>query len=251
MPRKLGQHYLLRGSVLERIAVAACPEPPEPLVIEIGPGKGPLTEKLLQRADRVIAIEVDAWLVEHLGGRFPDESRLTVVPADVLQTDLGQWGTCVVAGNLPYYITSPILEQVLALGPLCHRAVFLVQREVAERLAAGPGTRDYGYLSAITQVQAEVEYLSTVPRAAFSPVPNVDSALVRLRMRSQPLAPDLAGFRRFASACFRQKRKTLRNNLQGVFGPERLATAPTELALRAEQMSPTDLVALYERLRAT
>jgi len=122
--QKLGQHFLIRGSVLERIAAAACPTPAD-LVIEIGPVRGALTEKLLKRAARVIAIELDPFLVEHLRRKFADEPRLEVVHADVLATDLAQWGCAPVAGNLPYYITSPIVEQSVRLG--VPRAVFLMQ----------------------------------------------------------------------------------------------------------------------------
>src|SRR3989442_7508557 len=117
----------MRGSVLERIARAACPEPPEPLVIEIGPGKGALTERLLARASRVVAIELDEYLGERLRKRFPE--RLEVVSADVLETDLNQWGPAVAAGNLPYYISTAILSRVLEPGSLLTRGVFLVQKE--------------------------------------------------------------------------------------------------------------------------
>ena len=145
--RKLGQHFLSRGSILERIAAAACPVRQD-LVVEIGPGRGALTEKLLQRAARVVAIEVDPLLVEHLRLKFAAEPRLEIVCADVLETDLAQWGRAAIAGNLPYYIASPILEKVLLLNP--PRAVFLIQKEVAERLVARPGDREYGYLTVRT-----------------------------------------------------------------------------------------------------
>ena len=108
-------------------------------MIEIGPGRGALTSHLLARAERVIAIEIDPVLVQYLRAEFRDEPRLTLVEADVLKADLAQWGTVTVAGNLPYYITSPILDKTLALGAQLIRAVFLVQKEVAERLTAPPG----------------------------------------------------------------------------------------------------------------
>ncbi|HXA66854.1 MAG TPA: rRNA adenine dimethyltransferase family protein, partial [Bryobacteraceae bacterium] len=146
MGRRLGQHFLARPSVLERIAEIACPEPAD-TVIEIGPGRGALTTHLLSRAARVIAIEIDPVLVHYLQAKFREEPRLALVSADVLKVDLAQWGPVTVVGNLPYYITSPIIEKTLALGPLLKRAVFLVQNEVAHRLTAIPGTRDYGFLS--------------------------------------------------------------------------------------------------------
>jgi 16S rRNA (adenine1518-N6/adenine1519-N6)-dimethyltransferase len=234
--RRLGQHFLIKGSVLERIAAAACPER-EPLVIEIGPGRGALTEKLLKRADRVIAIELDPSLVEHLRVRYPAE----VIHADVLDTDLGQWGPAVIAGNLPYYITSPILEKVLALD--FRRAVFLVQKEVAERLVAQPGSRDYGYLTVQTAVFAHARLLFAVKPSAFHPPPKVDSAVVLLERRP-PILEDVPRFLRFVSRAFRHKRKTLRNNLADVPGIE----SWPEAGLRAEQIGLEQFVAMYRRL---
>ncbi len=133
-----GQHFLTRKSILDRIADAAC-DPNTPLVIEVGPGKGSLTECLLARATKLIAIEVDTYLVHYLRQKFAteiDEGRLTLIEGDILKTDLTQWGKAVVAGNLPYYITSPILEKLFSMGDTWTRAVFLMQVEVAERLAA-------------------------------------------------------------------------------------------------------------------
>src|SRR5216683_3078 len=170
--QRLGQHFLVKGSVLERIAFAACPQR-EPLVIEIGPGKGALTERLLARADRVVAIELDEYLAGHLRARFPD--RLEVIQADVLETDLNRWGPAVVAGNLPYYILTAILSQALAPGTLVTRGVFLVQKEVADRVTARPGSRAYGYLSVEMQLYADVRALFEVRPAAFHPPPKVDS----------------------------------------------------------------------------
>src|SRR5262245_29209843 len=150
MGRRLGQHFLARKSILERIAEAACPATTD-TVVEIGPGKGALTSHLLGRASRVIAIEIDPVLAQYLRAKFRDEPRLTLIETDILKADLRQWGSVTVAGNLPYYITSPIIEKTLGLGPLLAHAVFLVQKEVAERLTASPGTRAYGFLSVQTQ----------------------------------------------------------------------------------------------------
>src|SRR5262249_18355354 len=132
-----------------------------------------------------------------------------------------QWGPAVVAGNLPYYITSPILEKLFAMGDLWIRAVFLVQLEVAQRLAAEPGTRDFGYLSVQTQVFSKPSILFTVAASAFRPPPKVESAVVLLEPRKFEVE-DRAGFLKFASACFRHKRKTLRNNLAEVYGKDRV-----------------------------
>jgi 16S rRNA (adenine1518-N6/adenine1519-N6)-dimethyltransferase len=245
--RRLGQHFLVRKSVLESIAQAACANE-SPTLIEIGPGKGALTAQLLPRATKVIAIEIDPVLVHYLRGKFRDESRLALVESDVLKTDLSQWGDVAVVGNLPYYITSPILEKVLSLGKLLRRAVVLVQKEVAQRITASAGSRDYGYLSVQTQFFAEPELLFTVPPAAFHPAPKVDSAVVRLLPRAALPGSDPGGFLRFAGQCFRHKRKTLRNNLLGAFDKALLDSLP-EGKLRAEQLSLEALLALYGKLR--
>ncbi len=203
-------------------------------------------------------------LVHYLQQKFATpiaEGRLTVIEGDVLSAD---WRALlhsadsessgqpvgdarpVIAGNLPYYITSPILEKVFSLGEYWERAVFLVQAEVAARIAAEPGTRDFGYLSVLAQVQTRVEYLFDVSRDAFHPPPKVDSAVIRLTPHA-PETTDLPGFLRFAQICFRQKRKTLRNNLAPAYGKEVVDELP-EAKQRAEQLSVAQLIALHEKL---
>jgi 16S rRNA (adenine1518-N6/adenine1519-N6)-dimethyltransferase len=244
--QRLGQHFLNWKAALEGISEAVCPGP-EPLVVEIGAGRGALTAFLLKRAERVIAIETDPKLAGYLAERFPDAANLTIVHADVLKTDLGQWGPPVVAGNLPYYITSPILRHTLALGEMLRRALFLVQKEVADRLTAQPGSRSYGFLTVQTALAARAEVVFPVPAAAFRPVPKVDSALVRLTPHPS-LEPDPEGFLEFVSMCFRQKRKTLRNNLTGYFD-KRLLDGLPEAALRAEKLTVAEFQTLYRRLK--
>jgi 16S rRNA (adenine1518-N6/adenine1519-N6)-dimethyltransferase len=233
--QRLGQHFLIKGSVLERIAAAACPRHEE-LVIEIGPGRGALTQKLLDRAGRVIAIELDTGLAEHLRS----SSRAEVIQGDVLSTDLAQWGPAVIAGNLPYYITSPILEKVLPLD--FRRAVFLIQKEVAERLVAQPGSRDYGYLTVQTALYARARLLFGVKPSAFRPPPKVDSAVVLLE-RCAPPVTDVEGFLGFVGRCFRHKRKTIRNNLPDVPGID----GWPEAGLRAEQIGMEQFLVMYGR----
>ncbi|HTB11881.1 MAG TPA: 16S rRNA (adenine(1518)-N(6)/adenine(1519)-N(6))-dimethyltransferase RsmA [Bryobacteraceae bacterium] len=245
MGRRFGQHFLFRKSILDRIAEAACGDR-APRVVEIGPGKGALTESLLERADTVIAIEVDPHLVHYLHQKFREpieEGRLEVIEGDVLKSDISG---AVIAGNLPYYITSPILEKVFGLGEAWNRAVFMMQSEVAERLTAKPGNRDFGYLSVQTQIYARPEILFEVPRDAFRPPPKVDSAVVLLERRSLPEVEDPISFLKFASLCFRHKRKTLRNNLAPLY---ELASLP-EGRLRAEQMSISELAALWAKIRS-
>ncbi len=244
--QKLGQHFLARAAILERIAAAACPDPrPQPL-IEIGPGRGSLTARLLERASRVIAIELDPSLAAHLRARFAGEPRLEVVEADVLATDLARWGCLPIAGNLPYYIATPILEKTVRLG--VPRAVFLVQKEVARRLVAAPGSRDYGFLTVQTALFATARLLFEVPPSAFHPPPKVDSAVVLLEPRAGRWGiPDPDAFLAFVSLCFRQKRKTLRNNLAEACGKALVDSWP-EAALRAEQISVEGFVEMYRRL---
>ncbi len=242
---KLGQHFLTQGSILHRIAASVCPAH-EDLVIEIGPGKGALTEKLLQRAGRVIAIEVDYALVEHLRRKFAGESRLHVVHGDILQTDLAQWGRAPIAGNLPYYITSPILEKTVRLD--VPRAAFLMQKEVAERLVAQPGQREYGYLTVQTALFADARILFEVKPGAFKPPPRVDSAVVLLEPHGRDFAvTDRAAFLRFVGHCFRQKRKMLRNNLGPIYGNAMVDAWP-EASQRAEKLSLQQFAEMYRRL---
>jgi len=243
LPRKLGQHFLLRDSVLEHLASAACGEH-TPRVVEIGPGRGALTRRLLQRTDELHAIELDESLVHYLGVAFSGEPKLRIHHGDVLETNLAQWGPGVITGNLPYYITSPIIEKFLALDGGFPLAVFLMQWEVAERISARPGTRDYGYLTVATQLVCDVELILKVPPSAFMPPPKVDSGAVRLRRKTQAI-PNLNGLLNFVSRCFMHKRKTLRNNLKPFnYGID----AYPEAQLRAEQLSVGQFVALHAKL---
>jgi len=223
-------------------------------VIEIGAGRGALTEPLLERSERVIAIEVDSILVHYLRQKFLpaiEAGRLELIEGDVLKTDFAALAERpVIAGNLPYYITSPILERVFTLNGAWERAVFLVQAEVAERIAAGPGSRDFGYLSVLVQTHARAEILFPVGREAFRPQPKVDSAVVRLTSRNAGAdlgIADVPAFLKFAQHCFRHKRKTLRNNLGAVYGLKTIDALP-EGRLRAEQVGLPELAALYHKL---
>jgi 16S rRNA (adenine1518-N6/adenine1519-N6)-dimethyltransferase len=250
--RRLGQHFLNRKSTLDRIAESACGER-TPLVIEIGAGRGALTESLLERAEKVVAIEVDPVLIHYLRQKFRDAldaGRLVLAESDILKTELGQWGPAVIAGNLPYYITSPILERLFEARGKWKRAVILVQAEVAGRIVAQPVCRDYGYLSVMVQAQARAERLFEVPRASFRPPPKVDSAVVRLEPRDPAQdfgIDDLTSFLKFTGNCFRYKRKTLRNNLAGLYARSAVEAlvGPKD---RAEQLSVAELAKLARQL---
>jgi 16S rRNA (adenine1518-N6/adenine1519-N6)-dimethyltransferase len=244
MPRKLGQHFLIRDSVLERLATAVCGEYRD-RVIEIGPGRGALTRHLLPKTDELHVVEIDTGLVDYLRRKYPAEPKLHIHTADVLAVDLAQWGPAAIVGNLPYYITSPIVERFLALDERFPLAVFLMQWEVAERVVAEPGSREYGYLTVATQLVCDVELVCKVPPAAFAPPPKVDSAAVKLRRKSQQ-PEGLDELLVFVGRCFRHKRKTLRNNLRP-FYKESMDTMP-EAGLRAEQITIEQFIDLHNRL---
>ncbi len=248
---RLGQHFLHSAGVLDRIAREVRDLAGESgCVVEIGAGPGPLTTRLLNLGLRVTAIELDRRLVERLRSACPGAQ---VVEADVLTVDLAGLlsGPAVVAGNLPYYITSPILRRVFDAADKITAAVLLVQKEVADRICARPGSRDFGFLSVLCQSHSLPELLFTVPPGAFRPPPKVLSAVVRLEM-----APRWAGwgvgrrddFLEFVQTCFHHKRKTLRNNLEARFGKQAAAALP-EARLRAEQLSPEQLAGLWRRLQ--
>jgi 16S rRNA (adenine1518-N6/adenine1519-N6)-dimethyltransferase len=244
LPRKLGQHFLIRDSVLDRLAKAACGEHAG-RVVEIGPGKGALTRHLLELANEVHVLELDRHLVDYLNRKLGGDSRLHIHQGDALTTDLAQWGGAVITGNLPYYITSPLLERFLALDERFPLGVFLMQWEVAERILAGPRTRDYGYLTVATQLICEVSLVTRVSPSAFAPPPKVDSGAVRLVRRPERPA-NLKPLLQFVRRCFHMKRKTLRNNLKPFYGSavDNLA----ESGLRAEQLTLDQFQSLYSRL---
>jgi len=222
-----------------------CAEPVE-TIVEVGPGQGALTELLLASGAHVHAIELDAEMVAFLARRFANHPKLTVHQGDVLQTDLAQWGPASLAGNLPYYITSPILDRIRKARTAIGTATILIQKEVADRVLAKPKTRDYGYLTVVTQSWAEVAPVVQVPPAAFRPPPKVDSSVIRLTSRTE-VPEDLEAFLKFAAHAFRQKRKNLRNNLNGVYPMADWANLP-ERTLRAEQLNIQELRALWHKL---
>ena len=208
----------------------------------------------MARCDKLAAIEVDTVLVHYLRQKFQSaiqSGQLELIEGDVLKTEIGTLHSRpVIAGNLPYYITSPILEKTFSLGHAWERAVFLVQAEVAARITATPGSRDFGYLSVLVQVHSTPELLFPVSRAAFRPPPKVDSAVVRLlpRHAARELGlTDVPAFLKFAQQCFRMKRKTLRNNLAPAYSADKMGALP-EARLRAEQLGVAELAALYRKL---
>ena len=256
---KLGQNFLIDHAASLAI-VEALGDISNRTVVEIGPGHGVITGLLAARCARLICIELDSSLVKALRFHFRDQSHVEIVEADVLKADLAALiapaEKISIAGNLPYYITSDILLKLFANVDRIDRAVLMVQSEVADRVSASPGVRDYGLLSATTQMYARVQKLFTLPPEAFSPPPNVHSAVIRLDFapRFDELKVDAFGFDAFLKQCFAQKRKTLANNLRFAgHTAETLAAAwPQEIPpqARAEAVPLEQMAALYLALNS-
>ena len=260
MPQKpkLGQNFLVDADAVARI-VAAMGDLAGRTVVEIGPGHGAITGALAARARRVLAIELDRELAARLRGQF-DAERVTVVEQDVLAFDFAAAARMAgerlcVAGNLPYYITSPILLKLAASHEALDFAVLMVQREVAERVTATPGSRDYGLLSATVEMYGPATALFTLPPSAFSPPPKVHSAVFRWRFapRIAEWGVDEESFQRFLRQAFAQKRKTLGNNLRAAGVAPAMATAAMANAgiaaqARAEAVPVEGLAALWRQL---
>jgi 16S rRNA (adenine1518-N6/adenine1519-N6)-dimethyltransferase len=256
--RRLGQHFLQDSRALARIADTLALTGTE-TVVEIGPGRGALTELLLARAARVIAIELDAALVAALRARFSGDSRFSVLHADVLDTPLARaagGGEFVLAGNIPYYITTPILFHALE-PPLPRRSVFLVQREVAERVVAEPGSKTYGALSVNIQAVATPRLIARVPPGAFVPPPTVDSAILGVEPLADPVVTptEQAGFSEMVIAAFGLRRKQMRRvlrtlaNVSPDTADQMLAAARIDPEARPETLTPAAFAALYRSLR--
>jgi 16S rRNA (adenine1518-N6/adenine1519-N6)-dimethyltransferase len=254
---KLGQNFLVDDEARHRIA-DALGDVSAKTVIEIGPGHGAITEILAERAKRLLCIELDAALATELRFKFRDHANVEIAEGDVLKAEFpfllkGDVPASVV-GNLPYYITSDILLTLFANSALFDRAVLMMQREVADRVAAAPGVRDYGLLSATTQMYAQTTAILTLPPSAFSPPPEVFSSVVRLEFKPRfaELGVDAAGFDSFLKKSFGQKRKTLGNNLRAAgFEREKLerdwpASVPREA--RAEALTLEQMAAMYRVL---
>lgn len=228
-------------------------------VVEIGPGAGAITDLLAPRAHRLVAIEIDRELAPRLRQQFASQSSVEILEADVLAVDfeaLQQDGSpLLIIGNLPYYITSDILLRLFYFHRCIARAVIMVQREVADRIAAVPGTRDYGLLSATAQLYARVERVLTLPPQAFMPPPEVYSTVLRLDM--QPQFEDLGiqpePFIGFLKQSFAQKRKTLAKNLRAAgydasAAAHAIAAAGAQPTARAEELDLGTMAAIWKAL---
>ncbi|MFI5245342.1 MAG: 16S rRNA (adenine(1518)-N(6)/adenine(1519)-N(6))-dimethyltransferase RsmA [Gemmatimonadales bacterium] len=253
-PRKrLGQHFLTDPRILGRIADTLAITRDD-TVVEIGAGRGALTDQLAARAKRVVAIEIDRDLGRLLRTRYAGDERVVIVEGDVLKVQLGEaagGGPYLVAGNVPYNITTPILFHALE-RPRAERAVYLVQREVAERVVAPPGSDAYGALSVNVQALASAEMVFTVAAGAFSPPPKVESAVLRIVPRAEPLvsAAEEAEYRAMVVGAFGFRRKQMQRVVRELWdlgaedAAEMLATAGIEPAARPEVVTPADFARL-------
>jgi len=266
--QRLGQHFLGDPAWREQIAraIRVSPHSLSPVSknsdkeycwIEIGAGHGEMTTHLAATGAPVCAIELDTAFARGLKALAERLPNVTIVPGDVLKTDIVKLAAgrrVHIYGNLPYYITSPILHHVFDVAEIVDEMHMVIQSEVAERLTAEPGTKDYGYLTVVTRLHARPELVFRIPRGAFLPPPDVRSALVTLRFPGEPIdvkPEDHREFLKFVKACFSQKRKTLVNSLKSAVPRNSLREAMTAMKLRpdarAEQLSLAELAGLWKR----
>lgn len=253
MPRRLGQHFL-RSSAVQRLLEVVDPRADEAF-LEIGPGAGALTLPLAARCRQLAAVELDGRLAAALRPRLPANAAL--VTADALEAPLAELAPAGarLVGNLPYYVSSPLLRRILELRAHFRDAHVMVQEEVARRIAAAPGSRDYGVLSVFFAMWADVTVVLRLGPGAFEPPPRVDSAVLRIVFRPQPAAPvgDPEHFQRLVLRAFGQRRKTLENNLQDSYPnlKEYLRLLQITGNRRAETLSVVEFARLSEALRAS
>jgi len=245
--KRFGQHFLTDSAIIDAIVRAIDPRPGQALV-EIGPGLGALTEPLLARAERLTVVELD----RDLAARLRRNPALQVVESDVLRVDFGALASAAgqplrVVGNLPYNISTPILFHLLPWAHCIADQHFMLQKEVVDRMAAGPGRKTYGRLSVMLQWRYDIESLVEVPPEAFDPPPQVDSAVVRMTPFPQAAAVDAARLEALVAAAFSQRRKLLRHAL-GRWLEDQGYTGDFDLQRRAEEVPVAEFIALAQSL---
>lgn len=272
--KSLGQNFLNDDVFAQRIVDEVVPRPAD-CIIEIGPGTGALTRKLVEQHCRVVAVEIDTRLARELRGSLKSQN-LSIITDDALSLDWdellrnasspaepqrpgdGEQSRVRIVANLPYYISTPIIEKLLSLGRRLFDMTLMLQKEVADRIAAGPGGKDYGYLSVMVQYYCVATVLFDVPPSAFTPAPKVQSAVIRLTVRDRPAVEvaDPGRFFALVKAAFAQRRKTILNNLKAATPTldfnrpveEALAAASVAGMRRAETLSLAEFAALCEAL---
>ena len=264
--KEYGQNFLIDPTVPEQIA-EHCTEDPADVILEIGPGIGCLTQELAERYSRVIAVEIDRGLMPVLEETLSGYSNVTVVNADIMKVSLSDLfageeidpltSSVSVCANLPYYITTPILMRLLESGIPFSNITVMVQKEVADRLTAAPGSSEYGAITAVLGYYGEIERLFSVSRSCFLPHPNVDSAVVRIRLYRTPIyaLQDALFFFQVIHGAFEMRRKTLVNALSAKcpeFTKEEIAKVLVEMglsdAIRGERLSTAQFAELSNRL---
>ncbi|MGI6092019.1 MAG: 16S rRNA (adenine(1518)-N(6)/adenine(1519)-N(6))-dimethyltransferase RsmA [Veillonellaceae bacterium] len=253
MSKKLGQNFLIDENIVDKI-VSAADIKPEETVLEIGPGIGTLTQGLAESGCQVVAVELDARLIDILGKTLSGYNNVRIVHGDILKIDISREILAErykVVANLPYYITTPIIMGLLEQRLPIERLVTMVQKEVAERMVARPGGKDYGALSVAVQYYTEPEIMFIVPPKSFIPAPAVESAVIRCILRDKPPVDinDEKKFFRVVKAAFAQRRKTLTNNLKGAGLPADqvqaiLDTAGIDGTRRGETLSLDEFAAI-------
>jgi 16S rRNA (adenine1518-N6/adenine1519-N6)-dimethyltransferase len=254
--RRWSQNFLIDTNIARKIATGMQLEEPA-LTIEIGPGKGILTRFLVEKSKFLICVEIDPALAENLPSQLNHPENLTVIQNDFLEWNLQETlqtysaYRCGIIGNLPYHITSPILFKVLKYSNHIDQAVFTMQKEVAQRICAPPGSKTYGIISVFCQFYTKVKYLFTIPSHLFSPVPKVDSGVIRLQFipaaKKRLLNSTL--FREVVRHTFGQRRKMLRNTLSGLYPKIILDQLNIDLTRRPESLSVDEFVELANQLQ--
>lgn len=246
-PRKrFGQNFLQNQHVITDILQAINPQPADN-ILEIGPGLGAITQPLLRRVEHMTAVEIDRDLHQYLSALPIAQGKLDLISADALTIDYSQFGSNLrIVGNLPYNISTPLLIHLLRYAASIKDMYFMLQKEVVDRMAAGPGSKAYGRLSVMLQYHCEVDHLFDVPPEAFDPQPKVDSAIVRLiPYRDSPYeAVDLEQLQRIVASSFAMRRKTLTNNLKGIVSVTQLTDLGIDGSKRPEQISVKEYVQL-------
>ncbi|MFQ5584635.1 MAG: 16S rRNA (adenine(1518)-N(6)/adenine(1519)-N(6))-dimethyltransferase RsmA [Calditrichia bacterium] len=253
--KRFGQNFLKDKNIARKI-VSLIELPSPLLVVEIGPGKGVLTEFLLPVCEKYIGVEIDNILVQNLREQYGANPNFTVIQQDILDVDLGEFilqypeHSFAVIGNIPYNITSPILFKLFEKADMIHQAVLMVQKEVAERITAKPGSKAYGVISIFSQVFAHVRYSFTVPAKLFYPAPKVDSAVLHFCFRKNVTAqfPDFELFSNTIRCCFRYRRKMLRNSLSVLFSKEVLRKLEDPLTRRPEDLTIDEWRILVDKI---
>ncbi len=242
--KRFGQHFLHDDNIIRKLLRAIRPQPGQSF-LEIGPGQGALTLPLLEQCRELTAIELDRDLIESLQRRAETVGRLHLINADILQVDFSTlelptpWR---VVGNLPYNISTPLMFHLLQWADRIEDMHFMLQKEVAERIIAVPGSKHYGRLSVMMQYHCETEYLFDVPPGCFTPPPKVDSAIIRLRPHEQPPFPvaELERLAGIVQSAFGQRRKTIANSLRDWIDRDTLQSLGIDPKARAENLSPGD-----------